>query len=183
MKPFKFSISVACALLVLLLSAPAQTTRRIRVGVPHDFTIGDQQLPAGDYRVNVFYDSIVQVARIGGAMVATAVTTPVSGQKMDQSPRLVFHCYGTHCFLSEVWTGDASIGRELYASSGRSGLRQPDQTGSDRSGSYTFTRQVNVASPLQRKPGVVRAFACLRLRSGWQKCVRSQTSPSIDITV
>jgi len=131
MKPFKFSISVACVLFALLLSVPAQTTHRIRVTVPRDFTIGDQQLPAGDYRVDVFYDSIVQVARTDGATVATAVTTPVGGQEKDQIPRLVFHCYGTHCFLSEVWTGDASVGRELYASSAEadyaSRIRQ-DQT-------------------------------------------------------
>jgi hypothetical protein len=116
MKSSRLMISVAFALFVLVASAVAQTGA-IRVTVPFNFTVGTQTLAAGDYKVSIS-GSLLQVARIdgpGGAIVSTNLTG--GGANENASPRLVFHCYGTHRFLSIAWIGETNQGHELYASS------------------------------------------------------------------
>ena len=114
MKSSKLMIAVVFASLFLLAPAFAQTVP-IRVTVPFDFTVGDQRLPAGEYRVAILNDSALRVLRMDGSSVASVVTTYINGgPNQDPTPKLVFHRYGDRRFLSQVWTGEA--GRELFAS-------------------------------------------------------------------
>jgi len=109
-------IVVAFALFVLVASAVAQTGA-MRVTVPFNFTVGKQTLPAGDYKVSIS-NSLLEVARIDGPGTASVMTNKTGGGPDDNaSPRLVFHCYGTHRFLSIAWIGEMNQGHELYASS------------------------------------------------------------------
>lgn len=115
MKSSRFMIGVAFALSVLLGSAIAQTGA-VRVTVPFDFTIGKQAMAAGDYKVSVS-GSLLEVARIDGPGTATVSTNLTGGgSNQNVSPRLVFHCYGNHRFLSMAWIGEVNQGHELYAS-------------------------------------------------------------------
>ena len=114
MKRSKLMISVVFAMFVLLTTAFAQTGA-IRVSVPFDFTVGKQTLAAGDYKVSVS-GSMLQVARLDGPGVAIVSTNYTGGgPNQDLTPRLVFHCYGIHRFLSVAWIGDVNQGHELYA--------------------------------------------------------------------
>ena len=49
------------------------------------------------------------------AIVSTNLTG--GGANENASPKLVFHGYGTHRFLSIAWIGEMNQGHELYASS------------------------------------------------------------------
>jgi len=110
-------VSATFALFVLLTSAFAQTGA-IRVTVPFDFTVGRQTLAAGDYRVIINGPAMLQVARIDGPGSASVLTNYTGGgPNQDLTPRLVFHCYGNHHFLSVAWIGEVNQGHELFASS------------------------------------------------------------------
>jgi hypothetical protein len=109
-------ISVVFALFVLLASAVAQTGA-VRVTVPFAFTVGNQTLAAGDYKVSI-NGSLLQVARIDGPGTASVMTSYTgSGPNQDPNPRLVFHRYGKRHFLSQAWIGEVNGGHELFASS------------------------------------------------------------------
>ena len=116
MKSSRLMIAVAFALFVMVASAVAQTGA-MRVTVPFNFTVGTQTLAAGDYKVSIS-GSLLQVARADGPGGAIVSTNPTGGGANENaSPRLVFHCYGTHRFLSIAWIGEMNQGHELYASS------------------------------------------------------------------
>lgn len=116
MKSSNLIIAVVFASLSLIVPAFAQTVP-VRVAVPFDFIVGDQRLPAGEYRVSILNDSALQLLRTDGSTVANVVTTYVSGRpNQDSTPRLVFHRYGDRRFLSQVWTGEVNMGHELLTS-------------------------------------------------------------------
>jgi hypothetical protein len=118
MKSSELMISIIFASLFLLTPAFAQTVP-IRVTVPFDFTVGDQRLPAGEYRVAIVSDSALRVLRMDESTVAHVVTTFISGgPNLDPTPKLIFHRYGDRRFLFQVWTGE--VGRELFASASES---------------------------------------------------------------
>lgn len=116
MKSSRLMISIVIATFALLASAVSQTGV-IRVSVPFNFNVGTKALPAGDYNVSV-NGSLLQVARVDGPGVAITSTNPTGeGPNQNVTPRLVFHCYGNHRFLSIAWIGETNQGHELYASS------------------------------------------------------------------
>lgn len=114
MKSSRLMMSVVFALFAPLAVAQTGT---IRVHVPFDFGAGSQTLAAGDYKVSID-GSLLQMARIDGSGAVTVSTGLTGGgPNQDMTPRLVFHCYGDHCFLSVAWIGEINQGHELYASS------------------------------------------------------------------
>ena len=117
MKSSRIMISATFAFFVLLTSAFAQTGA-IRVTVPFDFTVGRHTLAAGDYRVSINGQTLLQVARADGPGAAIVSTNYTGGSpNQDLSPRLVFHRYGNRYFLSTAWIGEVNMGHELFASS------------------------------------------------------------------
>ncbi len=71
-------------------------------------------MPAGVYRVAILYDVELQVVRMDGSSVANILTTHISGgPNPDPTPSLVFHRYGDHHYLAEVWTGSTEVGHQL----------------------------------------------------------------------
>ena len=109
-------VAAAVALLVLITPAFAQSAS-FKVQVPFEFAVGKQTLPAGEYRVTTLTAGTLQLHRIDGPGMATFVTTYIGGgPSEDQTPRVIFHNYSDHYFLSEVWIDDVSVGHQLFAS-------------------------------------------------------------------
>ena len=117
---------------VLAASAAfAQGSTPIKADVPFDFTVGNQTLRAGHYTVSAATNAgavIVKAAENKGSAIAMG---PVLYSVVNQAgARLVFHCYGNSCFLSEVW-GPDNVGRQLPKTSrerelsARAPLREP----------------------------------------------------------
>ena len=113
MKSSKWMISVAFALFALLASAVAQTGA-ILISIPFNFTVGEQILPAGDYRVSID-GALLRVMPIdrGGGVFALTMRNG-GGPNENLNPRLVFYNYGTHRVLSQAWI--YQTGYELLAS-------------------------------------------------------------------
>jgi len=116
MKNTKLMISAVFALLVLLTPAFAQSAG-FRVQVPFEFAVGNHTLSAGQYRVTVIKPGMVQLERLDGPETAAVLTSYIGGgPSQDRSPRLIFHSYGDHYFLSQVWIDDVNVGHELFTS-------------------------------------------------------------------
>ncbi|MGH9496986.1 MAG: hypothetical protein ACRD3B_18460 [Candidatus Sulfotelmatobacter sp.] len=116
MKSSRITVSVAFGLFVLLTPAFAQTNA-FKVTVPFQFAAGKQTLPAGEYMVKVNSPAVLQLSRLDGPGIAIIMTSSTGGgPNQDPRPRLVFHSYGDHHFLAQVWINDVNIGHELSAS-------------------------------------------------------------------
>lgn len=114
MKTSKLMISVAAAFLVLLTPAWAQTWA-VQANIPFEFTVGQQTLAAGEYRVSINGPAMLRVARVNGPEVAGVMTSPNRGVE-NVSPSLIFHRYGKQYFLTEVRVGELNLGHQLFAS-------------------------------------------------------------------
>ena len=119
MKSSRLVIAVASAFLVLLVPAVAQSVA-VQATIPFNFSVGTQAMKAGDYRVSFEgRGGQMWISRVGAGDAITALTNAVGGgQTPERLPKLVFHRYGDHYFLSEVWTGGGTYrGRQLMISS------------------------------------------------------------------
>jgi hypothetical protein len=116
MKNTRLMVSAVFALLVLLTPAFGQSAG-FRVQVPFQFAVGNHTLAAGEYRVTVMKPGMLQVQRVDGSGTTAVLTNYIGGgPSQDRSPRLIFHSYGDHHFLSQVWIDDVNVGHELFAS-------------------------------------------------------------------
>jgi len=94
-----------------LVSSHAQTVR-LAVDIPFNFNINEKPLPAGRYLIL----AQVGILRITGqnGNAAIVLTNPISGNSPLPGPGAVmFHCYGTRCFLSRVWSAFTENGQEI----------------------------------------------------------------------
>lgn len=109
---------VSLALMTAVVSANAQSANRVVSSIPFDFVVGDKTLPAGEY-------SLRGVTRSGEAILISGkdakgsiilLTNVIEPNRQNSRARLVFHRYGQHYFLAEVWGGDGQNGRQFSRS-------------------------------------------------------------------
>jgi hypothetical protein len=76
-------------------------SREVQANVPFHFIVGNKQLPAGTYRLQMTTDHILLIQnRDKNAAVMSMLLAP-SG-KAEADNKLVFHKYGDTYFLSQV---------------------------------------------------------------------------------
>jgi hypothetical protein len=51
-----------------------------------------------------------------GRMISLVLANDVAGRSAGANGEIIFHCYGEHCFLSEVWSPAQDYGRQLLTS-------------------------------------------------------------------
>jgi hypothetical protein len=98
-------------LLLLAVSASAQTTRGIEVQVPFDFVAGRKEMPAGHYTVRrVKYDSETALLIQSEDKRDAAIILTSSGGRTPSGASLTFRQYGARFFLAVVsMPGTASL--------------------------------------------------------------------------
>jgi hypothetical protein len=109
----------AIALLVMMIglaagAANGQSTEPLTFRTPFAFVIGDQLVPAGEYTIRlVSQPGTLSVASADGTVHVFINSRPL--QKLDTESRfnLVFHRYGTHYYMSEIWTPGYRTGRSI----------------------------------------------------------------------
>jgi hypothetical protein len=100
------------------MSANAQSLeQRLKVNIPFDFSVGDQDFAAGEYFVQRAQpsngDLLVRVSSRNGKTTTVRMTFPVLSLELTDKGKLVFTRYGEHYFLSEIWPIGSSTGRGL----------------------------------------------------------------------
>lgn len=93
----------------------AQTSTTLRVDVPFAFSASGKMMPAGTYLLA--QEQKVSAVWIKGNRSMIAITTGHLAPKSEyEQPRLVFECYGSECFLQQIWTGGNSSGVRVRTS-------------------------------------------------------------------
>ena len=109
----------AIALLVMMIglavgTSNGQSTDPMTFRTPFTFVVGDQVLPAGEYTIRVVsLTGTLSVDNTDGKVHVFVNSRPV--QKLDTESRfkLVFHRYGVHYYMSEIWTPGYRTGRSM----------------------------------------------------------------------
>jgi hypothetical protein len=82
----------------------------MKAKVPFEFVFAGKTLPAGEYKfVAVPHRVDIQDAR--GKKLAVVLANEISDGSAGEDGKIIFHCYGEQCFLSEVWSPDYEQGQ------------------------------------------------------------------------
>jgi hypothetical protein len=106
---------VAIGLAMAVLPANAQSSGMVVSNVPFEFVVGDNTLPAGEYRITRSLGNALTIRTADANAAAIRITNDIQPGK-DRHARLVFHRYGDRYFLAEVWSGAGDMGRQLTKS-------------------------------------------------------------------
>jgi hypothetical protein len=106
-------IQTAVAALTLAAAGYAQSAQELKVTVPFGFVAGSRTLPAGEYTVSQPANTSSVVIRSADGAGVSMITNQVESPGRRETAKLVFHRYGDHYFLAEVWDTDRSTGSQL----------------------------------------------------------------------
>jgi len=104
------SLVLACCFLGSVVTTRAQVGG-IKVQVPFEFNIAKQTFPAGEYVIWSERDQVF--LRIAGGKTVAMVQSNRTIHDGGKTGKVLFHCYGKRCFLSQLWTPDPDQAREL----------------------------------------------------------------------
>ena len=98
---------VVVTLTVLLVAPPslyAQSDTVITANVPFDFFVGNDRMPAGEYRIAHYgYSDRLVIHNRNSGDIVTILTYPEGRDIRGANPRLIFHSYyGKSFFLVRV---------------------------------------------------------------------------------
>jgi hypothetical protein len=102
-------LTVAAVLLLTTLAPQSHATPTTQAKIPFAFEVNNTTMPAGQYEVTRVFDGSGAGQLIRGTHSGGGVFLPTMSlhyTERNAEPKLVFHCYGRECFLSEVWSGD-----------------------------------------------------------------------------
>src|SRR6266481_1637449 len=144
------SMFTLCAAAV---SANAQLSNPIRAKIPFDFNVGENKLPAGEYtfsRLSGDYSKVISVSSADARAHVFQSTFEASIHTPKNESTLVFHKYGDHYFLEQIWSGGEQEGTQLPESRDeRSTRRQLGQIQhSNMSGKVMRVETVDIVASL-----------------------------------
>jgi hypothetical protein len=119
---------VAVGAALFIAPAYAQTTNRVVVNIPFDFSVGTNSLNAGSYAVDKLQSGILVFSSIDGQRRWFGLTVRGDSANRSEQPRLVFTRYGSESFLNEVFFS-ADNEYELVVSSREKELGQHHASG------------------------------------------------------
>jgi hypothetical protein len=117
--------------LLAVLAVVASTTAfaQMPIGkaqIPFAFSVGKYVMPAGEYRIDIPTLGS-PVLRMRGPQVLVFLTNHTQANTRPEQGKLVFHRYGNHYFLEEVWTAGDTDGRQIPRTSLERELAQNQQ--------------------------------------------------------
>ncbi len=99
--------------LLCMPAAFAQAHTNMKVNVPFTFSVGNQKLPAGEYRVTSSFGSQTMTIQSEDCRkTAISVVYPSATPSAPGEARVTFHVYGEAHYLAGVWspsTGGRSV--------------------------------------------------------------------------
>jgi hypothetical protein len=108
---------IGLGLLLATASAYAQTGV-VKANVPFNFIVNKAELPAGQYRIQPMgiTASAMAIESPDGKVVQAFLPNACASPQAQKTTKLVFHRYGTHYFLAQIWKAGNDRGQELAAS-------------------------------------------------------------------
>jgi len=116
-KPLYVLHKMMLGMFILLAVGMAQAQSTVRVTVPFNFTVGRQNLSAGEYTFSQDRLSRAMVLRNQqGEVLSHVLIYSVETSEASNSGKLVFHRYGGHFFLAQIWEAEEKSGQQLIMS-------------------------------------------------------------------
>ena len=116
----KRNLLIAAALALLGITAASAQTVNVKANVPFSFTVNRATLPAGEYSLKSMDEqgTALAIRDLNSKMANLVISNPCRSSKPASQTKLVFHRYGNHYFLSQIWIAGDDAGRELPPSAG-----------------------------------------------------------------
>jgi hypothetical protein len=116
----------ATALLAIANLAMAGTSfaqsKGVQANVPFDFTVANQVLPAGTYKIQTELDGLI-VIKNHDKPISVLTLVDQDGTRSKNGGKLIFHKYGDQYFLSEILSDSASMNVKLHPSKAEKRVR------------------------------------------------------------
>jgi hypothetical protein len=106
-----FSLPLAAGLLASAIPASAQTN--LDVTVPFAFSVGNQHLPAGHYRVQSQSNYFLSIRNVETSGTTVVTVRSEGGRHLQGNSRLVFDREGNQNYLTQVWAPETDRYSEL----------------------------------------------------------------------
>lgn len=122
--------AVTCALALGSLAstvAHAQT-QSVKVDVPFAFQSGSKTLPAGTYTIKLESDHIMLLHGTARGAINNEIINPEERTTPYAVGRVVFHKYGDHYYIREVWLAGDKTGHECAATKSEKELQMAKNT-------------------------------------------------------
>jgi len=117
-KGTRMLLTIALLLGAVSVYTQADNAPFVKVSIPFNFTVGNQNLPAGDYTIvkSDVHPQSVWLQSPDGKYVVVVGTHP--RYVLDPSPKtqLIFQHSGGEYFLAQIWTLGSTSGREVQLS-------------------------------------------------------------------
>ena len=117
----------------LVTSAHAQSSNRVVVDIPFDFSVGSTLLRAGNYKVEELQSGILVFNGNDGQDHQFVLTVGEEASNQDNQPKLIFTRYGDGTFLNKVFLSGSDDYRQLLPSSREKKLIQKRTSGEELS--------------------------------------------------
>jgi len=103
---------IMLAMFVMMAAGIGQAQYGTRATIPFDFAVGTQTFPAGVYKLvpSFAQTSLLRNEKRGLIYIRT---NSVVSREESSSARLIFHQYGGHYFLAQIWDKGSVVGQEL----------------------------------------------------------------------
>ena len=109
---------VAVAFATAVVSANAQSNRKVVADIPFEFVAGNQTMSAGKYAFarETAPENALVIRKDDVKTLGLLMTSGIPPKSGETNARLIFHRYGERYFLVEVWSGANETGRQLAKS-------------------------------------------------------------------
>jgi hypothetical protein len=115
------------------ISVEGQSSNRVVVDIPFDFSVGNTQLRAGNYKVEELQSGILVFNGNDGQDHQFALTVGEEASNQDNQPKLIFTRYGDETVLNKVFLSGGNDYRQLLPSSREKKLMRKQTSGEELS--------------------------------------------------
>ena len=114
----KRNLLIAAALALFATTAAVAQTVDVKANVPFTFTVNRATLPAGEYSLKSMDEqgTALAIRNLNSRTANLVLSSSCRSPKSAGQTRLLFHRYGDHYFLSQIWMEGSDVGRELRPS-------------------------------------------------------------------
>ena len=153
-----------------------QSSNRVVVDIPFDFSVENTQLRAGNYKVEELQSGILVFNGNDGQDHQFALTVGEEASNQDNQPKLIFTRYGDETVLNKVFLSGGNDYRQLLAAGRRSSCENKLPA---RSFLFWSSRVINCGVAVlaaSREPPFAVLVMRLLVRSNLKRCGRLPTS-------
>jgi hypothetical protein len=128
-----FMVMTVFGAALAVVPAHAQSSSRVLVNIPFDFSVGNTPLKAGSYTIKELKSGVLALSSNDGQEQQFVLTVRGDSPNPIQQPHLVFKRYGTEAFLNKAFLSADDDCNQLPKSSRERNLIRRQASGEELS--------------------------------------------------